>query len=135
MKTTILFVLIALCVSGFKEEGTGKIYFIRKALFTGVNGDVNLFIDGKITCEISNNAYSVHSIPQGVHKFNAQWMGKKSKDGSVENIIEIEVKANGEYFLQLGTENKGLKTYAVLSEITTNTWNKIKTDLVEDDCH
>jgi len=134
-KISIVAIVLILIFSSFRNEDTGKIYFIRKGMYTGVNGAVKLFIDGKILCELSNNSFSVHAVPVGVHKFNAQWMGKKTKEPSDDNSIEVEIKPNLDYYLQLGTENRGLVTYAILNEITSNTWKKIKDDLKEDDCH
>lgn len=134
MKNLLFIIFIALSSSAMAQE-TGTIILARKGLWTGTAGPTKIFMDGTIICELSNNSFSKHVVPIGVHKFNAQWYSKKSKDKTEEMAVEIEVKAGQEYYLQTIKQDKGLTSYIHMQEITANTWKKTKEDLDEDDCH
>ncbi len=136
IRLSIIAIAVLVVASSFRKEETAKVFIARKGLYAGlVSPDVNIFIDGKIVCEISNNSFAMYSLPIGVHRFSAQWDGKTSNEYGEKFATDLEIKANQEYYFQLASQTKKLIAYAVLNEITANTWNKVKVDLKEDDCH
>ncbi|MGL6121659.1 MAG: hypothetical protein ACRC1W_01220 [Shewanella sp.] len=128
----ILFILFMAVSTLSMAQETATVFFARKGLWTGTAGRVKIFMDDKIVCELSNDSYSVHVVPVGLHAFHAQWYSKSSKKKSIEeNVTVIELKSGHEYYLQSVKQKYDL----IMQEITANTWKKTKEGLKEDDCH
>lgn len=125
---SIVFAFILL--TSFTPEDTCKVTLIRSGIYSGSAGPVKIFMDDKLICEIRNNSYSVHDIPTGVHRFSAQFYGKKSKENTEESALEIDLSSGKNYYLQLSLTKR-----LNVSEVTENSWKGIKDELKEDDCH
>ncbi|HMG94370.1 MAG TPA: hypothetical protein VK589_30125 [Chryseolinea sp.] len=137
MKKHILLPFFILISSISFAQETATITLSRKGLWSGTAGATKIFMDGNIICELSNNSFSIHSIPTGKHVFTARWYSKKAKekDNGDEFAVEIEIKPSEQYYLQVVKQDKGLSSYVAVQEITSNTWNKIKEGLDKGDCH
>src|SRR5690348_4737605 len=60
--------------------GTGTVYFLRSTGWNMSAGPFPAFIDGELACKLNNKRYSIHQLPEGMHEFSVQFMGKKSKE-------------------------------------------------------
>lgn len=56
-------------------------------------------IDEDRVCKLNNRRYSVHEVGPGMHKFKAQFAGKKGKKKA--EIAEIEIEAGETYYIQM----------------------------------
>lgn len=133
---TIIAVIIMIALTSFRtEEENGTVFIARKKLYTGYMGPIKVFMDDKLICQINNNAYSVHKVPSGKHKFSVQWSGKESKGESASRgAIDVEVTTGKESYLRADREDSGLTSFLTLEEVTSNTWQKVKKGLKQDDC-
>jgi hypothetical protein len=133
-KQILLITFLSIATLSIAQE-TAKVSIARKKLYTGYGGPIKVFMDEKLICRINNNAFSVHDVPPGKHKFSVQWDGKKSKEKASEKSIEIEMEAGKEYYIKAEREDAYLKqSFLLLQEITAGTWKNVKEDLEQDDC-
>lgn len=128
MKIVILTLALITSNCCFAQDATVTI--VRKKLYTGQNGPLKVFIDGKLVCQVNDNAYTVQSLPEGKHKVAVQYSGKTLKDNA--ETFELDAKPDAAYFLK--TSKEGIKQKLVLEEVTHSTWEKLKEDLQQDDC-
>lgn len=100
MKRPLL--LLALVVAtgvGYAQE-TATVHFARKKMYTGLLGELNMFIDGKPVCKVNNNSYSTHQIAPGKHTFSVQYSGDESKEKAAARSVEIDVQPGKKYILK-----------------------------------
>ncbi len=127
-KITAILLLSFITTVTLAQDATVTI--TRKKLYTGQNGPLKVFIDGKLVCQVNDNAYTVQSLPEGKHKVAVQYSGKTLKDNA--ETFELDAKPGAAYFLKASKE--GIKQKLVLEEVTHSTWEKLKEDLQQDDC-
>lgn len=127
--------MLALSITTFAQE-TAKVFIARKKIYTGTGGPLKVFIDDNLVCRINNNKYSVHDVAPGKHRFTVQYYSKQSKDGKAQDFgsVEITVEPGKQYYIKTNLQTKGLITYAVLEEVTANSWEKVKDGIEQDDC-
>lgn len=110
MKATLITIFLIsmfmapLCHSQDLIENTegskvGIVYFLRGKGHAGSATAFSALIDGVRVCKLNNRRYSTHEVTPGIHKFMAQFGGKKGKKKA--EIIEIEIEAGGTYYIQM----------------------------------
>jgi len=86
-------------VENSSESKVGLVYFLRGKGMAGSATAFSAIIDEDRVCKLNNRRYSVHEVSPGMHKFKAQFAGKKGKKKA--EIAEIEIEAGETYYIQM----------------------------------
>ena len=138
MKSTYHFILLIslLFVSNVKAQDlaecpedseVGIVYFLRGKGHAGSATAFSALIDGVRVCKLNNRRYSKHELTPGLHKFKAQFGGKKGKKKA--EIIEIKIEAGQTYYIQMVMQASFWVNDVTPVEITRNSALR----LLEDD--
>jgi hypothetical protein len=127
---------IALCITistiSFAQEAS-TVHIARNKIYSGAMGQLKIFIDEKLSCEINNNSYSTHNLSPGKHTFSVQWGGKEEKENASEKrTLEIECVAGKTYYLKIIKEQKNMILWLYIEEISQASWQRFEKSLKPD---
>lgn len=110
-----------------EDSEVGIVYFLRGKGHAGSATAFSALIDGVRVCKLNNRRYSKHELTPGLHKFKAQFGGKKGKKKA--EIIEIKIEAGQTYYIQMVMQASFWVNDVTPVEITRNSALR----LLEDD--
>jgi hypothetical protein len=130
-KHFLILLAVVSSMLSFAPEETGTVFIARKKLYTGAMGSIEVFMDGKLMCSLSNNAYSQHFVRSGKHTFTVGWTQKNPNNA---DAIEVDITPGKEYFMRASKEDRGLKAVVLLQELTSGSWSSVKEDITKTEC-